>query len=57
MFGDDLAADVGKMSLSELEALEADVITVGAIAPRESNASSDEADKWKALFKREFSAH
>jgi hypothetical protein len=54
---DDLAADVGKLSLSELEALEADVIAVGAIAPREPNASSDEADKRKALLKRENSAH
>jgi hypothetical protein len=54
---DYVAADVRNMSLSELEALEADVISVGAIARREPDTSSDEADKRKTALRREISAH
>jgi hypothetical protein len=57
---DDLLADIEKMSLSELAALEADVIkqvTAGTIAPQEPNAISDEAEKRVIALRREISSH
>jgi hypothetical protein len=57
---DHQVADIEKMSLSELAALEADVIhqvTADTIVPQELNAVSDEAEKRKIALKREISAH
>ena len=57
---EDQVADIEKMSLSELAALEADVIqqvTAGTIAPQEPNAISDEAGKRVIALKREISSH
>lgn len=57
---DDSVADIEKMSLSELAALEADVIrhvAAGTIAPQEPNAISDEAEKRVIALKREISSH
>jgi hypothetical protein len=57
---DHQVADIEKMSLSELAALEADVIhhvTADTIAPQELNTASDEAEKRKIALKREISAH
>jgi hypothetical protein len=57
---DDLLADIEKMSLSELAALEADVInqvTAGMIAPQEPNAISDETEKRVIALRREISSH
>jgi hypothetical protein len=56
---EDLAADIEKMSLSELAALEADAIQVaaGTIAPQEPNAISDTAEKRAIALKREISSH
>ncbi len=57
---DHQVADIEKMSLSELAALEADVIhqvTADTISPQELNAVSDEAEKRKIALKREISAH
>jgi hypothetical protein len=56
---DDWAANIENMSLSELAALEADAIQVaaGAIAPQESNAIPDEAQKRVIVLKREMSSH
>jgi hypothetical protein len=57
---DDPLADIEGMSLSELAALEADVVRriAGAtIAPRAANAISDEAEKRMRDLKREISAH
>ncbi len=56
---EDQVADIEKMTLSELAALEANVIHhVGAdaIAPQ-LNTISDEAEKRKMALKREISAH
>ena len=57
---DDPVADIEKMSLSELAALEADVVrqvTAGTIAPQETTAISDEAEKRARTLKREVSSH
>ena len=57
---DHQVADMEKMSLSELAALEADVIhqvTADTIAPQELDTVSDEAEKRKIALKREISAH
>ena len=57
---DDPAAGFEKMSLSELAALEADVIqqvAAGTIAPQEPNAISDEAEKRVRALNRELSSH
>lgn len=57
---DDPAANVERMSLSELAALEADVIhqvTAGTIGPQEPNAVSDKAERRVIALKREISAH
>jgi hypothetical protein len=57
---DHQVADMEKMSLSELAALEADVIhqvTADTIALQELNTVSDEAEKRKIALKREISAH
>jgi hypothetical protein len=56
---DNLAADIEKMSLSELAALEADAIQVaaGTIAPQEPNTISDTAEKRVIALKREISSH
>jgi hypothetical protein len=57
---DDPVVDIERMSLSELAALEADVIrkvTAGPIAPQEANAVSDEAEKRMRALKREISSH
>jgi hypothetical protein len=57
---DDPAAGFEKMSLSELAALEADVIrqvAAGTIAPRAPNAISDEAEKQVRALNRELSSH
>ena len=56
---DDPAANIEKMSLSELAALEADAIhqaTAGAIAPQEPNVT-DKAEKRVIALKREISSH
>lgn len=59
MSKDDLAANIEKMSLSELAALEAEAIQTAAatIAPLEPNALSDEAEKRVIALKREMSSH
>jgi hypothetical protein len=59
MSKDDLAANIEKMSLSELAALEAAAIQTAAatIAPLEPNAISDEAEKRVTALKREMSSH
>jgi hypothetical protein len=57
---DDLAADIEKMSLSELAALEADVVrevTAGTIAPREADTIPDGAEERRRALKREVSSH
>ena len=56
---DDPMASVEEMSLSELTALEAEVIQVaaGAIALEEPNAISVETEKRMPAFKREMSSH
>ena len=58
---DDLVADIEKMSLSELAALEADVVrqvTAGPIAPQEADdAIFDGDEKRMRALKREFSSH
>jgi len=56
---DDLAANVEKMSLSELAALDAEAVQTAAatIAPLEPNAPSDEAEKRVISLKREMSSH
>ena len=57
---DDPAAGFEKMSLSELAALEADVIqqvAVGTIAPQQANADADEAEKRMRALNREISSH
>jgi hypothetical protein len=57
---DDPVADIEKMSLSELAALEADVVrqvTAGTIAPLEATAISDEAERRARALKREVSSH
>jgi hypothetical protein len=53
---DNPAANIERMSLSELAALEADVIhqvTAGTIAPQEPNAISNEVEKRVIALKRE----
>jgi hypothetical protein len=59
MSKDDLAANIEKMSLPELAALEAEAIQTAAatIAPLEPNALSDEAEKRVIALKREMSSH
>jgi len=57
---DDPVADIEKMSLSELAALEAAVVrqvTAGTIAPQEATAISDEAGRRAKAPRREFSSH
>ncbi len=57
---DDLVADIEKMSLSELAALEADVVrqvTAGPIAPQGADAIFDGDEKRMRALKREFSSH
>jgi hypothetical protein len=57
---DDLVADMEKMSLSELAALEADVVrqvTAGPIAPQGTDANFDGDEKRMRALKREISAH
>ena len=57
---DDPVADIEKMSLSELAALEADVIrqvAAGTIAPQEANAISNGAEERMRTLKREVSSH
>ena len=57
---EDPAADIEKMSLSELAALEADVVrevSAGAMAPREAHNTSDEAKERMRALKREISSH
>jgi hypothetical protein len=57
---DDLVADIEKMSLSELAALEADVVrqvTAGPIAPQGAGAIFDEDEKRMRVLKREVSSH
>jgi hypothetical protein len=56
----DLVADIEKMSLSELAALEADVVrqvTAGPIAPQEADAIFDGEEKRMRALKREISTH
>ena len=59
MSKNDLAANIEKMSLSELAALEAEAIQTASatIAPLEPNALSDEAEKRVIALKREMSSH
>ena len=59
MSKNDLAANIEKMSLSELAALEAEAIQTASatIAPLELNALSDEAEKRVIALKREMSSH
>ena len=55
-----LVADIEKMSLSELAALEADVVrqvTAGPIAPQGADAIFDEDEKRMRALKREISSH
>ena len=57
---DDPVADIEKMSLSELAALEAKVVRqvdADTIAPQEPNAVSDEAESRMRARKREISSH
>jgi hypothetical protein len=57
---DDLVADIEKMSLSELAALEADVVrqvTAGPIAPQGADAIFDGDEKRMRALKREISSH
>lgn len=57
---DDSVADIEKMSLSELAALEADVVsqvTAGPIAPQEADAVFDRDEKRMRALKREISSH
>jgi hypothetical protein len=57
---DDPAAHFEKMSLSELAALEAEVIrqvAAGTIAPQEANTAADEAEKRMRALNREISSH
>jgi hypothetical protein len=57
---EDLVADIERMSLSELAALEAEAIqqvTAGTIAPKEPNTISDETEKQVIALKREISCH
>ena len=56
---DDLAANIEKMSLSELAALDADAVQTAAatIAPLERNGFSDEAERRVIALKREMSSH
>lgn len=56
---DDLAANIEKMSLSELAALDAEAVKTAAatIAPLVRNASSDEVGKRVTVLKREMSSH
>jgi hypothetical protein len=57
---DDPAANVERMSLSELAALEADVVrevSAGTIAPREADTVPDEAEERMRALKREISSH
>ena len=59
MSKNDLAANIEKMSLSELAALEAEAIQTASatIAPLEPNALSHEAEKRVIALKREMSSH
>jgi hypothetical protein len=56
---DDLAANIEKMSLSELAALDAEAVKTAAatIASLERNAFSDEVEKRVIVLKREMSSH
>ena len=57
---DVLVADIEKMSLSELAALEADVVrqvTAGPIAPQGADAIFDGDEKRMRALKREISSH
>ena len=57
---DDLVADIEKMSLSELAALEADVVrqvTAGPTAPQGADAIFDGDEKRMRALKREISSH
>ena len=57
---DDLVADIEKVSLSELAALEADVIrqvTAGPIAPQGADVTFDGDEKRMRALKREISSH
>ena len=60
MGNDDPVVDIEKMSLSELAALEADVIrqvTAGPIASQQAHDTSDEAENRMRTLKREISSH
>jgi len=59
MSKDDLAANIEKMSLSELAALEAEAIrsAPATIVPLEPNAISDETERQVTALKREMSSH
>ena len=57
---DDLVADIEKMSLSELAALEADVVrqvTAGPIARQGADATFNGDEKRMRALKREISSH
>ena len=60
MGNDKPVVDIEKMSLSELAALEADVVrqvTADPIASQEAHDISDEAENRMRTLKREISAH
>ena len=61
MAKDDPVADIESMSLSELAALEADVVrqvaAAGTIAAHETSAVSDEAETRARALRREASSH
>ena len=58
MSKDDLAANIEKMSLSELAALEAEALQPAAATIAPPNAISDEAEKSRVIaLKREMSSH
>jgi hypothetical protein len=57
---DDRVGDIERMSLSELAALEADVVSpvaAGAMASQEANVMADEAEERMRALKREVSSH